>query len=162
MTRETGHPVSSLPDCEGNPVTANPEAARTRALSLLEAADFLRNAHFRDGMTVQEIGAALRRTADDTDPMVGSLARDGFGLDEIAVMLAAPACASAVPDPNTGPGWYEVINPRNATTNIVYVHEDGTLYLPEGDDLTSDEFAFTAVRGNVHRLVRADDEEARP
>ncbi|MFE0353631.1 hypothetical protein ACFW2I_09065 [Streptomyces nigra] len=63
-------------------------------------------------------------------------------------------------DPNTGPGWYEVINPRNATTNIVYVHEDGSLYLPEGDDLTPEEFTFAAARGNAHRLVRADDREA--
>ena len=64
-------------------------------------------------------------------------------------------------DINSGPGWYEVINPRNATTNIVFVHEDGSLYLPEGDGLTPEEFAFAAARGNAHRLVRAD-EEVRP
>jgi hypothetical protein len=69
---------------------------RDRALALLEAADFLRDAHFRDGLSVQEIGTALRHTADAADPMVGSLARDGFGLDEIAAMsdtavLPAPA-----------------------------------------------------------------------
>lgn len=64
-------------------------------------------------------------------------------------------------DINSGPGWYEVINPRNTTTNIAFVHEDGSLYLPEGDALTSDEFAFAAARGNAHRLVRAD-EEGRP
>ncbi|MFF6985637.1 hypothetical protein [Streptomyces sp. NPDC010273] len=58
-------------------------------------------------------------------------------------------------DPNSGPGWYEVINPRNATTNIALVREDGSLYLPEVD-LTADEFAFAAARGNAHRLVRAD------
>jgi hypothetical protein len=65
---------------------------RDRALALLEAADFLRDAHFRDGLSVQEIGTALRHTADAADPMVGSLARDGFGLDEIAAMpdTAAP------------------------------------------------------------------------
>lgn len=63
-------------------------------------------------------------------------------------------------EPNSGPGWYEVINPRTATTNIAYVHEDGTLYLPE-DDLTADEFAFAAARGNAHRLVRADEEASR-
>lgn len=68
----------------------------------------------------------------------------------------------SVTDANAGPGWYEVINPRNATTNIALVHEDGSLYLPEGDDaLTADEFAFAAARGNAHRLVRAD-EESRP
>ncbi|MFJ6066547.1 hypothetical protein ACIQHU_26325 [Streptomyces tendae] len=61
-------------------------------------------------------------------------------------------------DCNSGPGWYEVITPR-ATTCIAYVHEDGSLYLPEGD-LTAEEFAFAAARGNVHRLVRADDQPA--
>lgn len=60
---------------------------------------------------------------------------------------------------NAGPGWYEVITPR-ATTCIAYVHEDGSLYLPEGDALTAEEFAFAAARGNAHRLVRADDQPA--
>ena len=61
------------------------------------------------------------------------------------------------PDINSGPGWYEVINPRNATTCIALVYDDGSLYLPEGDDLTADEFHFAAARGNAHRLVRADE-----
>lgn len=70
-------------------------------------------------------------------------------------------------DVNSGPGWYEVINARNATTCIALVHEDGSLYLPEGADaLTPDEFAFAAARGNAHRLVRADEvtqpEDTRP
>ena len=65
-------------------------------------------------------------------------------------------------DINSGPGWYEVINPRNATTCIAHVNEDGSLYLPEGDALTADEFAFAAARGQAHRLVRADELEARP
>lgn len=61
----------------------------------------------------EDIGL-LRRMADDADPMVGSLARDGFGLDEIAAMLAAPPAvvppAPAVRTPcsfpscDTGPG----------------------------------------------------------
>jgi hypothetical protein len=59
-------------------------------------------------------------------------------------------------DRNTGPGWYEVISPR-ATTCIAYVHEDGSLYLPEGDTLTHEEFAFAAARGNAHKLVRVDE-----
>jgi hypothetical protein len=68
-----------------------------------------------------------------------------------------------VADINSGPGWYEVISPRNATTCIVHVHEDGTLYLPEGEDALSEtEFAFAAAQGNAHRLVRADELEARP
>lgn len=65
---------------------------RARALALLEAANFLRDSH--DHLSVQEIGTALRHTADEADPMVGSLARDGFGLDEIAEMLAAPAVSA--------------------------------------------------------------------
>jgi hypothetical protein len=79
-------------------------ADRVRALAILEAADFLRDAHHRDGLTVQEIGTALRHTADEADPMVGSLARDGFGLDEIADMLARPAVPAAVAS-DTLPAW---------------------------------------------------------
>ncbi|MFI2081485.1 hypothetical protein ACH43Y_14195 [Streptomyces rubiginosohelvolus] len=63
-------------------------------------------------------------------------------------------------DLNSGPGWYEVIHPRNTTTCIAYVQENGDLYLPEGDDLTPEEFAFAAARGNAHRLVRAADAAA--
>jgi serine/threonine protein kinase HipA of HipAB toxin-antitoxin module len=36
-----------------------------RAEVLREAADFLRDAHFTDGLSVQEIGAALRYMAND-------------------------------------------------------------------------------------------------
>ncbi|MFC8704138.1 hypothetical protein ACFUIV_18380 [Streptomyces anulatus] len=60
---------------------------------------------------------------------------------------------------NSGPGWYEVIHPRSATTCIAYVQENGDLYLPEGDDLTPEEFAFAAARGRAHRLIRADEAE---
>lgn len=74
-------------------MSTDPTPDRPRALHLLEAAHFLRDAHFRDGLSVQEIGAALRHMADEADPMVGSLARDGMGLDEIAAM---PATESTV------------------------------------------------------------------
>lgn len=63
--------------------------------------------------------------------------------------------------------WYEVINPRNATTYIALVYEDGSLYLPEGEDLTEEEFHFAAARGTAYRLIRMDaamavaDEEQR-
>ncbi|MFI8792659.1 hypothetical protein [Streptomyces sp. NPDC055105] len=54
--------------------------------------------------------------------------------------------------------WYEVINPRNATTNIAMVHDDGSLYLPEGTDaLTVEEFHFAAARGKAYRLIRIDE-----
>jgi hypothetical protein len=38
--------------------------ASVRAETLRDAADFVRDAHFTDGLTVQEIGVALRRMAD--------------------------------------------------------------------------------------------------
>lgn len=78
---------------EQPPAEPSVQLTRTRALALLEAATFLQSAHFQDGLSVQEIGTALRHTADEADPMVGSLARDGFGLDEIAEMLSRPAAA---------------------------------------------------------------------
>lgn len=58
-------------------------------------------------------------------------------------------------DVNQGVGWYEVLHPTTATTEIVAVSEDGSLYCPSGV-VTLGEFAFAAARGNVHRLVRAD------
>lgn len=79
-------------------MATDPKTDRPRALHLLEAANFLRDAHFRDGLSVQEIGAALRHMADEADPMVGSLVRDGFGLDEIAAMLATAPAPPTVPD----------------------------------------------------------------
>jgi hypothetical protein len=41
-----------------------PLVAGARAAAYRAAADFVRDAHFRDGLTVQEIGSALRNTAD--------------------------------------------------------------------------------------------------
>src|SRR5690606_27029673 len=85
-------------------MTNQPEPGdRARALALLEAAEFMRDAHFRDGLTVQEITTALAHTVDRADAMVGSLARDGFGAVEIAEMLSAdaPAVSSAVVAPPT-------------------------------------------------------------
>ncbi|GGH34109.1 hypothetical protein [Microbacterium album] len=71
--------------------------------------------------------------------------------------LAQEARAEA----NSGTGWYEVIHPQTATTEIVRVMEDGSIYCPEGV-LTREEFAFASARGRVHRLVRADDPPASP
>ncbi|CAL9647410.1 hypothetical protein [Streptomyces sp. enrichment culture] len=87
---------------------------------------------------IHERIAELRRVADET--------------------AATATQAATVVDCNSGPGWYEVITPR-ATTCIAYVHEDGSLYLPEGD-LSEEEFAFAAARGMAHRLVRADEQPA--
>src|SRR5690606_14515496 len=57
----------------GDPMTNLPETGdRARALGLLEAAEFMRDAHFRDGLTVQEITTALAHTVDRADAMVGS------------------------------------------------------------------------------------------
>ena len=110
----------------------------------------------------------LREAADAIaalDPAEAALAgQHAWG--DASALLRRLAGEAAVPDTtsngaqddiNSGPGWYEVISPRNATTCIVLVYEDGSLYLPEGDDLDETEFAFAAARGNAHRLVRADD-----
>ena len=57
---------------------------------------------------------------------------------------------------DSGPGWFEVIHPSHATTHVVYVHEDGSLYFPEGAQvLDRHEFAFADARGMAHRLVRS-------
>ena len=56
-----------------------------------------------------------------------------------------------------GVGWYEVIHPSDATTHIAYVHEDGSIYLPEGPALDRHEFEFASARGKVRKLVRVDD-----
>lgn len=48
--------------------TAEGAAAEVRAAALGEAADYLRDAHFRDGMSLQEIGVALRRMAAAARP----------------------------------------------------------------------------------------------
>jgi hypothetical protein len=93
------HAIVHRHDPDAVPAPATDRAAlvdRIRALALLEAADFLRDAHHRDGLSVQEIGTALRHTADTADPMVGSLARDGFGLDEIAAMLDEPVLPASL------------------------------------------------------------------
>lgn len=62
-------------------------------------------------------------------------------------------------DINSGPGWYEVIHPAAATTEIVRVMEDGSIYCPEGV-LTREEFAFAAACGTAHLLIRADEAQA--
>lgn len=63
-----------------------------------------------------------------------------------------------VSDPNSGPGWYEVMHPTVATTHIVYVYENGSIYCPEGEYvLDRSEFEFAAARDMAHRLVRADE-----
>ncbi|GLP64263.1 hypothetical protein TUSST3_08830 [Streptomyces sp. TUS-ST3] len=105
---------AQAPEPHSKPEAA-PQAERIRALALLEAAD--RYAKLADQNeaydrrqgdlderariqheTVRDVAAGLRHLADEADPMVGSLARDGLGLDEIADMLARPA----VPAVETG------------------------------------------------------------
>lgn len=116
----------------------------------------------RDGFALH-VASRIEGALEDRDDI-----RDVTVVEAEPAMPAAAPSASAdrgratVADVNAGPGWYEVIHPRNATTCIAYAHEDGSLYLPEGEDLTPDEFAFAAARGNAHRLVRADELEARP
>jgi hypothetical protein len=73
-----------------------PTTDTVRALHLLEAASAVAadtEFHIRYGSATdyaEHYAALLRRLADDADPMVGSLHRDGFGVDGIAAMLATP------------------------------------------------------------------------
>lgn len=71
--------------------------------------------------------------------------------------LADAGLLAPAPLREGGVGWYEVIHPSRATTHVAYVHEDGSIYFPEGTQvLDSHEFAFAAARGRAYRLVRAD------
>ncbi|MFF1957998.1 hypothetical protein ACFVWX_13530 [Streptomyces sp. NPDC058220] len=58
LTEDAERVVAAIRTAAGQP---EPD----RATVLVEAADFLRDAHFRDGLSVQEIGTALRRMADE-------------------------------------------------------------------------------------------------
>ena len=76
---------------------------------------------------------------------------------EYARALAEAGLLAPAPLREDGVGWYEVIHPSRATTHIAYVHEDGSIYFPEGTQiLDTHEFAFAAATGRAHRLVRAD------
>lgn len=55
--------------------------AEHRAEVLREAADFVRDAYFRDGLSVQEIGAALRGVADASTPTSGHSCGNCEGVD---------------------------------------------------------------------------------
>jgi hypothetical protein len=68
---------------------------RIRALALLEAAEWYAQQD-KTVLAASQVAADLRRRADEADPMPGSLARDGFGLDEIAAMLTGPVLPATV------------------------------------------------------------------
>lgn len=53
-------------------------------------------------------------------------------------------------------GWYEFITPdEKATTHIAYVYEDGSVYLPEGPDVaTEQDFRLASATARFWRLVR--------
>jgi hypothetical protein len=55
-------------------------------------------------------------------------------------------------------GWYEFIKPSDAaTTHIAYVFEGGSIYLPEGADVvTEQDFRLAAATNRFWRLVRAE------
>jgi hypothetical protein len=53
-------------------------------------------------------------------------------------------------------GWYEFILDGKATTHVAYVHEGGSVYLPEAD-VTEDDFLFASAAGRVFRLMRTED-----
>ena len=62
-----------------------------------------------------------------------------------------------------GPGWYEWLTDGTSLTRIAYVHEDGSMWLPEGTD---GEFLSAAARDRAWLMVDArkvilDDEPLR-
>lgn len=109
--------------------------------------------------TIEQVARAIRRTREFQ-------AGAAFGVPAeaheecvlgIARALAEDGLLAPAPLREDGVGWYEVIHPSRATTHIAYVHEDGSIYFPEGTQaLDTHEFAFAAARGEAHRLVRAD------
>lgn len=111
------------------------------------------------GNTIEQVAEAIRRTREFQ-------AGAAFGVPEdahedyalgVARALHAAGLLAPTPLPNSGAGWYEVIHPAKATTHIAYVHEDGSIYFPEGTQvLDRHEFDFAAARGRAHRMIRAD------
>lgn len=92
----------------------------------------------------------------DTDDLNDSVLDSRYSLVAVARALADAGLLAPAPLREGGVGWYEVIHPSRATTHIAYVHEDGSIYFPEGTQvLDRHEFAFAAARGLAHRLVRA-------
>lgn len=51
-------------------------------------------------------------------------------------------------------GWCEFTLSGVNTTHIAYVHEDGSIYLPE-TDITEADFHLSAARGLITQLVPA-------
>lgn len=52
-------------------------------------------------------------------------------------------------------GWYEFVKPGGSTTHIAYVHEGGSVYLPEGLDVVGEEdFRLASASDRFWRLVR--------
>lgn len=52
-------------------------------------------------------------------------------------------------------GWYEFIMPGGSTTHIAYAYENGTVYLPEGEDVVSEQdFHLASASDRFWRLVR--------
>lgn len=111
---------------------------------------------------IEQVANALHgdQCAEDPDPGERCTcgADDFYRQAEIAIdTLREAGLLAPAPLREGGVGWYEVIHPSRATTHIAYVHEDGSIYFPEGDyPLSEHEFAFAAATGRAHRLVRAD------
>lgn len=56
------------------------------------------------------------------------------------------------------PGWYEFHALPVNTTHVAYVYGDGSVYLPEGPDVTDEmEFRWAVENGDAFRLVRVDE-----
>jgi hypothetical protein len=60
--------------------------------------------------------------------------------------------------PRTGyVGWVEFLRDQVSTTHIAYLHEDGSVYLPEGPQVVSEmDLRMAEIAGSMWPLVRAD------
>lgn len=87
-------------------------------------------------------------------------AAHGIGLDgRCAACDPAPVSSGGQAD---GEGWYEFLKPVVSTTHIAYVHEDGSVYLPESDVVDEADFHVAQAKGRCWRLLREVDLAARP
>lgn len=57
-------------------------------------------------------------------------------------------------------GWVEFIHPKGATTHVAYIHEDGSVYLPEGDAVDPEWFTLAAASDRFWPLVQRDERDA--
>ncbi|UVK58747.1 hypothetical protein SEA_GANTCHERGOBLIN_86 [Arthrobacter phage GantcherGoblin] len=55
-----------------------------------------------------------------------------------------------------GAGWYEWWNLEKSTTHVSYVHENGSVYVPESG-VSVEDFITAVERGKAFRLYRLEE-----